>query len=111
LQTFVLPELGILSPHLVVTQGREAWWALENQSEAVPDHLANSFVSNGAALHPAQSLFEGYLREYVHLLRVNSKTAVLLKLVHPSAQGGQWPLMERLGAVSLLGWAVGWSTR
>jgi hypothetical protein len=104
---FVLPELEILNPHLVVTQGREAWWAVEKQSEALSDHLIKSLVpSDVAALHPAHSLFEGYLREHVHILRLSSKTIVLLKLVHPSAQAGQWPLMRRLGAVSLLGWTV-----
>jgi len=103
---FVLPELEILKPDLVVTQGREAWWAVEQEADLVPDTLLQGLTIPDVALtgHPARSLFEGCVREYVRILKLGSRSVVLLKLVHPAAQGGQWPLMKRLNTVSAIGW-------
>jgi uracil-DNA glycosylase len=102
---FVLPELEALRPDLIVTQGREAWWALEEHSDLVPDTLVQSLTTpDMAGGHPALSLFEGCVREYVRILRLGSRPVVLLKLVHPAARGGQWALMKNLNAVSALGW-------
>lgn len=51
---FVLPELELLQPTVVIGQGREASWALE-KAELVPDGLITRLVvSEKLADHPAQ---------------------------------------------------------
>ncbi len=106
-RSFVVPELEILNHSLVITQGAEAWWVLEAKSEPVPDRLVKTLVAQDIATgHPAVALFEGRIREYVRLLRLDSRLVILLKLVHLSARQGRWKLMKALGIVGLLGWVT-----
>ena len=102
---FVIPELDVLQPDLVISQGREARWALEVSKERLPDELIDGLVKRtGASLSPAEQTLKGILREYFSLLRLSRKSAIWLSLVHPSDRFGRWALMQRLRFPPLLGW-------
>lgn len=102
---FVIPELDVLMPNLVITQGREARWALEERTERIPDDIVNNLVPAAVAMaHPAHTMLEGLIKQHVRWLHLNSRVAILIMLVHPSARGGQWAYMKNLGPVHVLGW-------
>jgi hypothetical protein len=102
---FVIPELGILKPRLVITQGRESRWAVDAH-KAIPDASLTMLLDSAGSL-PAQlkSLLEGVVGEYFRVLSLPpAHPAILLQLVHPADRGGRWALMERLNFPGLLGW-------
>ena len=105
---FVLPELEVLAPRLVISQGRQAGDPLRSTSADLRAGVLEKLVAN--CTPRAHPLVKGMLREifneHLHMLRTQTLAAVWLELVHPSARGGQWSRIKRLRLAPLLGWAT-----
>lgn len=102
---FVIPELDVLEPSLVISQGREPRWALEANKAPVPGSLIDSLIKRiGTPAGPVDQVVRGLLQEYFAMLRLSEKPVAWLNLVHPSERYGRWALMQRLRLPLLLGW-------
>lgn len=105
---FVIPELEILSPHVVITQGRAAKISLASSATPLPDEILGGIVrkSSGGSHDLVKNMLRELYREYFSLLRTQGFRALWLKLVHPSDRGGRYATMRRQHVVPLLGWAA-----
>lgn len=105
LQAIRDPELEVLEPSLIISQGREPRWALEANKAPVSNSLIDSLIKRvRTSASPIDKVVRGLLQEYFAMLRMSKKPAVWLNLVHPSERFGGWALMQRLALPLLLGW-------
>jgi len=105
---FVIPELSILSPQLVISQGREAANALQASASPLPSSLLEGVIHKSAATshEMVKDVLRAIYKEHFFVLQASDFRALWLKLVHPADRGGRWRRMKRLGLVRFLGWAA-----
>ena len=96
---YVIPELKLLDPELIVTQGVRAFAGLDDPGERLVLSEAHRAV---VAQHTEQLPTEvrGWVgalaEEYFRTVPVGGNDVPVLKTVHPSARGGQWQQFARI---------------
>ena len=94
---FAKPELACLRPQLIVTQGNDAYGALESPKGLSEAHemLLRKWMEQFPEL--VRDWLASLVSEYLMTMSVDEREVPLMKTVHPSARGGQWQRFVRTG--------------
>ena len=94
---YVAPELACLVPQMIVTQGREAWWALDAPRSLSDAHrtVLDHWIAD-LSIHPVvRNWLWSLATEYLMTASVAERDVPILKTTHPSARSGQWQRFAR----------------
>jgi uracil-DNA glycosylase len=87
-------ELEALKPHLIVTQGQRAIYALDGTGKQMEpsraEELTKKYLGADANRQELRQLIRDLLVTYVGSATLNQGEAVWLRTPHPSARAGQW---------------------
>ena len=94
---FAQPELACLRPQLIVTQGNDAYGALESPKRLSETHESLLREWLGEFPELIGDWLASLAKEYLMTMSVDGREVPLMKTVHPSARGGQWQRFVRTG--------------